>query len=114
MFKKGSTCPNGLQEGFVYWDDETIDNKNYDDGDLPEGVYTDKTKILFCCSVTGKAESEIVLPTEKPFYLFPYGSTKCQKVSVFFSLDHVMGDNLVSSLALLSKIYHSFVKILYL
>ncbi|XP_028397170.1 uncharacterized protein LOC114520990 isoform X2 [Dendronephthya gigantea] len=80
MFKKGSTCPNGLQEGFVHWDDETIDNKNYHDGDLPEGVYTDKTKISFCCSVTGKAESEIVLPTEKPFYLFPYGSTTCQKV----------------------------------
>ncbi|CAB4035695.1 partial, partial [Paramuricea clavata] len=81
IYKKGAGCPGGLQAGFVYWDDENIDNKNHFNGDLPEGEYTDKTKILFCCSTTGKAESEIVLPTEKPFYLFPYGDTACQKVA---------------------------------
>ncbi|CAB4040085.1 Hypothetical predicted protein, partial [Paramuricea clavata] len=80
IYKKGAGCPGGLQAGFVYWDDENIDNKNHFNGDLPEGEYTDKTKISFCCSTTGKAESEIVLPTEKPFYLFPYGDTACQKV----------------------------------
>ena len=85
VYKKGSSCPSGLREGFVYWDDENIDNKNDFNGDMPEGVYTDKTDISFCCSTTGKAESEIVLPTEKPFYLFPYESTACQKVSMFFS-----------------------------
>ena len=53
------------------------------DGDLPEGVYTDKTRIEFCCSTTGKTELEIVLPTDKPFYLFPYGSSTCQKVCAY-------------------------------
>ena len=85
IYKKGAGCPRGLQAGFVYWDDENIDNKNHFNGDLPEGEYTDKTKISFCCSTTGKAESEIVLPTEKPFYLFPYGDTTCQKVGMWFS-----------------------------
>ena len=85
IYKKGAGCPSGLHAGFVYWDDENIDNKNHFNGDLPEGEYTDKTKISFCCSTTGKAESEIVLPTEKPFYLFPYGDTTCQKVGMWFS-----------------------------
>ena len=80
IYKKGNGCPGALREGVVYWDDENIDNKNDYRGDLPEGVYTDKTKISFCCSTTGNVESEIVLPTEKPFYLFPYGSSTCQKV----------------------------------
>lgn len=81
IFKKGNACPHGLGEGFVYWDDENIDNKNYFDGDLPDGMYTDKTSMSFCCSTQGKVEAQIVLPTEKPFYLFAYGSNVCQEVS---------------------------------
>lgn len=82
VYKKGGVCPDGLKSGFVYWDDENRDNKNFFDGTLPEGSYTEKTKISFCCSSAGNVEAEIILPTEKPFYLFPYGSSTCQTVSV--------------------------------
>ena len=75
-------CPDGLKSGFVYWDDENRDNKNFFEGTLPEGIYTEKTKIYFCCSSSGNVESEIILPTEKPFYLFPHESTSCQTVSM--------------------------------
>ena len=62
-------------------DDENKDNKNSKVGDLPEGLYNEDTKIFFCCSTSGSANKEIVLPNKSPFLLFAYDSILCQKVS---------------------------------
>ncbi|KAM7452633.1 hypothetical protein ABFA07_000282 [Porites harrisoni] len=80
IYKKGHSCPSGLEEGFVIWDDENKDNKNSKVGDLPEGLYNEDTKIFFCCSTSGSANKEIVLPNKSPFLLFAYDSILCQKV----------------------------------
>ncbi|PFX18014.1 uncharacterized protein LOC111340085 [Stylophora pistillata] len=80
IYKKGSRCPAGLDEGFVIWDDENKDNKNSKDGELPEGLFNEDTKIFFCCSITGSAGKEITLPNKAPFFLFAYDSYLCQKV----------------------------------
>ena len=82
MYKKGSSCPTGLDEGFVIWDDENKDNKNSREGVLPEGLFNEDTKIFFCCSTTGSASQEITLPNKAPFLLFAYDSILCQKVSL--------------------------------
>ena len=81
IYKKGHSCPSRLEEGFVIWDDENKDNKNSKVGDLPEGLYNEDTKIFFCCSTSGSANKEIVLPNKSPFLLFAYDSILCQKVS---------------------------------
>ena len=81
IYKRGPTCPDGLSEGFVIWDDENTDNQNDKGGVLPEGQYTEDTKIYFCCSTHGFADKDIPLPSKKPFFLFAYESLKCQKVS---------------------------------
>ena len=81
IYKKGHSCSSGLDEGFVIWDDENKDNKNSKVGDLPEGLYNEDTKIFFCCSTSGSANKEIVLPNKSPFLLFAYKSILCQKVS---------------------------------
>ncbi len=71
-----------MKEGFVIWDDENTDNQNEAAGVLPEGLYSDDTKILFCCRTNGDVDKPIQLPPEKDFFLFSYQSTKCQKVGV--------------------------------
>ena len=80
IYKRGPTCPDKLKEGFVIWDDENTDNQNDKGGALPEGLYTDDTKIYFCCSTTGLTETQVSLPAKKPFFLFAYESIICQKV----------------------------------
>ena len=80
IYKRGPHCPAKMKEGFVIWDDENTDNQNDANGALPEGMYTDDTKIYFCCSTNGNVDNAISLPTKTPFYLFAYQSIKCQKV----------------------------------
>lgn len=80
IYKRGPVCPTGLKEGFVIWDDENTDNQNDKGGALPEGEYTEDTKIYFCCSTTGVVDNQISLPAKSPFFLFAYESFKCQKV----------------------------------
>ena len=81
IYKEGSSCPTGLEEGFVIWDDENKDNKNSKDGVLPEGLFNEDTKIFYCCSTSGSASEGITLPNNAPFFLFAYDSILCQKVS---------------------------------
>lgn len=69
IYKRGSTCPANLKEGFVLWDDENTDNQNDKGGALPAGQYTEDTKIYFCCSTTGFVDKEISLPAKRPFFL---------------------------------------------
>jgi len=80
IYKRGSSCPVNLKEGFVMWDDENTDNQNDKGGALPSGQYTEDTKIYFCCSTTGFVDKEISLPAKRPFFLFAYESARCQKV----------------------------------
>jgi len=80
IYKRGSSCPANLKEGFVMWDDENTDNQNDKGGALPAGQYTEDTKIYFCCSTTGFVDKEISLPAKRPFFLFAYESARCQKV----------------------------------
>ncbi|XP_068708325.1 uncharacterized protein [Montipora foliosa] len=82
IYKKGGTCPDGLQEGWVRWDDENthIDYPNSLGGEVPDGIYGENTVIYFCCSTSGKNSEAILLPHKFPFYLIAFGSSRCQKV----------------------------------
>ena len=42
-----------------------------------------KTKISFCCSSSGDAEQEVILPRSDPFFLLPSSNNNCQKVINF-------------------------------
>ncbi|XP_015780331.1 PREDICTED: uncharacterized protein LOC107358228 [Acropora digitifera] len=79
IYKKGS-CPDGLNKGFVYWDDDTFGNRNRQSGTLPDGVYGSNTKIEFCCRTDGNKNMAVVLPTKMPFYLLAYEFPRCQMV----------------------------------
>ena len=79
IYKKG-TCPAGLIEGYVFWDDDFWNNQNRRGGTLPDGTYNDNTRIEFCCRTDGAKNEPILLPTETPFFLLAYGSDKCQMV----------------------------------
>ena len=85
IYKRGPLCPQGLEQGFVIWDDENTDNQDDKGGALPEGEYTEDTKIYFCCSNKGVKDNQIALPFKKPFFLFAYKSINCQKVKNLFS-----------------------------
>ncbi|EDO43694.1 predicted protein [Nematostella vectensis] len=80
IYRKGPNCPEGLEKGFIIWDDENKDNQNSAGGTLPEGHYGEDTRIEFCCSGTGDWDQAIRLPRDRPFYLYAYESNKCQKV----------------------------------
>ena len=79
IYKKGR-CPNGLSNGFVYWDDDSYFNENTKSGILPDGVYDANTKIEFCCRTDENKDKPVVLPTKEPFYLLAYKFPRCQMV----------------------------------
>ena len=80
IYKKGS-CPDGLNDGFVYWDDDDKEkNKNSKSGTLPDGEYNRNTKIEFCCRTDGNKDRPVALPTQEPFYLLAYKFPRCQMV----------------------------------
>ncbi|XP_071798779.1 uncharacterized protein [Asterias amurensis] len=80
VFKYGDNCPNGMVSGSISWDDENSNNNNYQEGTVPEGVYNQDTLIYYCCMTDGDVSQPITLPTQNPFYLFPYNSEQCQAV----------------------------------
>ena len=78
--KKGN-CPSGFSDGSIYWDDEDMNNKNDNGGTLPEGDYNSDTLTYFCCRNDGFTANSIILPTDRPFYLYRKHSTDgCQHV----------------------------------
>ncbi|XP_072034283.1 uncharacterized protein [Amphiura filiformis] len=81
VYKKGATCPPGLNEGHVVWDDEELLNSNEVHGEVPEGVYDKDTLIYFCCRDDGSYTTPIDLPTDDPFYLFQKNKDGCQQVN---------------------------------
>lgn len=79
IFKKGD-CPKGLDEGFVYWDDEDNKNQNTKGGTLPDGIYDRNTLIRYCCRTDGDKRTPVTLPVSSPFYLKAFNSSECQRV----------------------------------
>lgn len=90
IYQKGSSCPAGMSNGSLLWDDENgVDgyrNRNSWNGTLPKGVYNHDTKIFFCCQRSGSYNVPIELPTDKPFYLLAF-RPHCQEV---LNTGHIM------------------------
>jgi len=80
IFKYGA-CPVDFSEGYVKWDDEDSLNRNDWQGVLPDGTYDEDTLQKYCCRSDALPTEPIVLPTDKPFYLFQYKRDMCQKVA---------------------------------
>ena len=76
---KKHSCPSGLDDGYIYWDDEDKNNKNGVGGTLPDGSYDRNTRIDFCCRTDGDPARAIILPTSRPFILVA-ATDKCQAV----------------------------------
>lgn len=91
-------CPKGMEEGSILWDDEDHNNGNAETGSLPDlPIYYDygnkDTKLYYCCQYQGEWYRPITLPTDKPFYLLPYGSQNCQRVKwTTSSLEYIIYD----------------------
>ena len=77
--KKGS-CPGGFAHGWIRWDDEDKRNRNSFSGILPDGVYNKNTRVDFCCRNDGFPTNLIILPMDKPFYLYRLCRDGCQRV----------------------------------
>ena len=82
---KDNSCPKGMKEGSVKWDDEDLSNKNQKKGTLPDGTYDKNTMIKYCCQDEGHWYNAVQLPVDRPFYLLPHNSAslkypKCQLV----------------------------------
>ena len=73
-------CNTGMWSGSINWDEEDHNNDNYKEGTVPSGVYDQDTRIYYCCMTDGDVSQPISLPTQNPFYLFPYNSEQCQTV----------------------------------
>ena len=87
IYKKGASCPYGLSEGWVFWNDNaTRSRNNTKKGSLPSGTFDQDTKIFFCCQTLGNTFETIYLPVDKPFYLIAFksvfspGKATCQDV----------------------------------
>ncbi|XP_071798871.1 uncharacterized protein [Asterias amurensis] len=80
VFKYGPSCPKMMSSGFIFWNDEDSNNHNEVQGIVPSGVYDQDTRIDYCCMTDGDVSQPISLPTQNPFYLFPYNSEQCQAV----------------------------------
>ena len=88
------SCSYPMTEGSIRWDDEDSHNKNGYSGYLPDYDNDFAGVILYyCCHTAGKWYKPIELPTEKPFYLLPYGSRNCQRVKwAVSSLEYIVYD----------------------
>ena len=105
IVKKGK-CPSGFSKGGVYWDDEDFRNKNKVGGVKVDGVFNRNTMIYYCCRSDEQPHNEIILPTDKPFFLIRKHKDGCQKVKEmkvqqlridtddedFDNTNHVLGD----------------------
>ena len=65
--------------GSVVWIDFRDGDSNEVSGTLPDGRYGEYTRIMFTCRSDASPDDEIILPTQKGFYLFRHGG-RCQKV----------------------------------
>jgi hypothetical protein len=71
----------GFSDGYVSFDDNQGKAKSVSLGDLPDGDFTTKTGLYFCCRKDGSVLTEIILPKDENFVLFmENGETECQTV----------------------------------
>ena len=77
----GGICPLGFASGSLFWDDETLVNRNGQYGRLPDGDYGMDTKMYYCCRNDGPTSTAITLPTANSFVLYQHISSRCQEVS---------------------------------
>ena len=95
---KDNSCPKGMKEGSVTWDDEDTKNNNEKKGTLPDGTYGENTMIKYCCQDEGHWYNAVKLPVDRPFYLLPHNSAsfknpKCQIVKWAMSwLEYIVYD----------------------
>ena len=80
IVKKGE-CPTGFSEGSVFWDDENFFNDNKVGGERVDGKFGKNTEIYYCCRSDGHPHNEIILPTDKPFFLIRKHEDGCQEVN---------------------------------
>jgi hypothetical protein len=86
---KKDNCPPGFTVAEAFLDDEDSDNRNKQEGILPDGIFGRDTRYQFCCRNDGVASNAISLPTKEPFVLFPENTSKtCQKVEGMESVAH--------------------------
>ena len=80
IVKQDAPCPDGFEEGSIFWDDENDDNENYAFGDLPDGTFDSNTLIKYCCRSDGDIATPIPLPNTVPFALVRQSADGCQQV----------------------------------
>ena len=73
-------CPDGFQDGSVFWDDENSDNRNTRGGALPDGQFDTDTRLDYCCRNDAAITQTITLPYAAPFYLMCQSVRGCQRV----------------------------------
>ena len=77
---KYGPCPDGFQEGSIFWDDQDSSNRNARGGNMPDGKYDTDTRIDYCCRNDAPSSKRIILPYVMPFYLIRQSSSGCQRV----------------------------------
>ena len=92
--RKGN-CPSGFGQGSIYWDDEDDNNGNGNGGIIPDGTYNGDTLTYFCCRNDGHTTNPIILPRDRPFYLYRKHRTDgCQRVRwMNYREEYVRWDN---------------------
>ncbi|XP_028403903.1 uncharacterized protein LOC114526488 [Dendronephthya gigantea] len=100
VYRKQDSCPDGMANGTMasFDEDQNIENdtKGFTPDYYPVFYYT---SLFYCCQNRGKWYNSIQLPTEKPFYLLPYGSRNCQRVlGAVSSLEYIVFDTKDQSL----------------
>ena len=86
------------------------------EGVLPDGLYKLDTRIYFCCKTDEVNPTGIILPRDKPFYLFPHASAECQPVIgmkaflevLQYDLENYLGDK-TASMAFHHPIPYAFI-----
>ncbi|XP_033103765.1 uncharacterized protein LOC117106502 [Anneissia japonica] len=92
VYQAGTTCPSNLKSGAIFWDNKNSGDNSYG-GSVPEGTYDHNTKMYFCCQNDGFTTNQIYLPTDSPFYLFPFKNQCQQVVGMTASMEWFYFDN---------------------
>ena len=78
--RSAQPCPDGFEEGSLFWDDENDDNDNYIYGIVPDGTFDSNTLIKYCCRSDGDIATPIPLPNTAPFVMLRQSAGGCQQV----------------------------------
>ncbi|XP_015764518.1 PREDICTED: uncharacterized protein LOC107343465 [Acropora digitifera] len=73
---KQEYCPSGFSTGSVSWRPSPSPFQDLS----VNGKYLKNTTISYCCRMRGDTKQAILLPLDKPFYLYTLRGTSCQNV----------------------------------